>query len=75
MKKIFFLLSVFISISIAERNTEEKNCDIVEEDIMMKVAYCDGTGTSNIKFEERSKPKPSGREILIDVKASGLNRT
>ena len=72
MKKIFFLL--FTVIAAFETNTEEKNCDIVEEDIMMKVAYCDGTGTSNIKFEERSKPKPSGREILIDVKASGLNR-
>ena len=78
MKKIFlfFVLSVpIITIKAFEKNTEEKkNCDIVEEGIMMKVAYCDGTGTSNIKLEERSKPKPSQRQILIEVKASGLNR-
>ena len=68
--KIFFIL--LVSIAAIETIEKEKNCNIEEN--MMKVAYCDGTGTSNIKFEQRSKPKPSGREILIRVKASGLNR-
>jgi len=69
---ILTLLSHSKIVSTTTTTTNSKNCKIEEN--TMKVAYCDGSGTSSIKIEERSKPVPTGREVMIRVVASGLNR-
>lgn len=54
---------------------KKKNDEIVmSSSKMMKIAFCDGTGTSSILFRDGTVPVPKSHEILIQVKASGLNR-